>query len=78
MNVAFSTDCSAEEIAVNKMALKQAFSCLTPIQLLILQLRYICDLPQADVAERLEITQGWVSILERRALNALREFLLEE
>ncbi len=78
MHSAFSVDHSAEQIAVARLALRQALHALTPVQLLILQLRFDCDLPQATVAERLNVTQGWVSVLERKALETVRAFLTEE
>ncbi len=73
-----STGSSAEQIAISKLTLKEALGNLTPMQLIVLQLRMNCDLSQAAIAERLHITQGRVSVLEKKALETLRSFLLDE
>lgn len=75
---AFSVDRNVEDIALYNLTFEEAIQALTPIQRLVLMLRYDTGLPQTNVAEMLGLTQGRVSILESKALRLIRKFMVDE
>lgn len=58
-------------------ALKQACARLVPRERAIVVLRFLQEKTQAEVAEVLGISQGQVSRLEKRVLQALRDYLTD-
>lgn len=62
-----------EERWFDKLALKEAIQQLSEREQLIVYLRYYRDQTQAEVAERLGISQVQVSRLEKKILKAMRD-----
>ena len=58
-----------------RQLVEQAMAHLTPRERQIMALRFIEELPQTEVAERLGISQMHVSRLQRAAIDTLRKEL---
>jgi RNA polymerase sigma-B factor len=57
----------------NRSALKDACRCLDPNERLIIYLRFYEEVPQTEIARRLNVSQMKVSRLQRRALEKIRQ-----
>jgi len=67
-----------EETIVQRLAVEEELAKLTPHQQRVLQMYFIEDRTQYDVAEELSITQANVSRAKNRAISQLRTALLPE
>src|SRR5690606_16039678 len=65
----------SEEKWFDQLALKEAITTLTKREQLIVYLRYFKDQTQAEVAQRLGISQVQVSRLEKKILKQIKEQL---
>ena len=65
------------DVWVENYALKQVFDRLPHRERTIVQLRFLEERTQSEVAEELGISQGQISRLEKRILGILREWLIE-
>ncbi len=78
MDIAALTDaCPFRQLTLQQLhsCLVQATAQLTERQRLVIQLRYRDELTFREISTRLEISEGAVSKLHRRALPALRTVL---
>lgn len=64
-----------ESNILTKLDIKTALSSLPEREKIIISMRYFCDKPQKDVAQRLGISQVQVSRLEKKILQKLRSYL---
>ncbi len=62
-----------EQNVVNKLAVKEALSVLAPRERQIIVMRYFKDKTQAQIAERLGISQVQVSRIEKKVLAQMRD-----
>lgn len=69
------TDTESEERMVEKIALRQAISCLPQRERQVIQLRYFHGLTQQRVARVLEVSQVQVSRIEKKAITQLRQLM---
>ena len=70
------TDTESEEKLVEKISLRQAIEKLQSRDATVIKLRYFHGLTQERVAKVLCVSQVQVSRIEKKALQALREFML--
>lgn len=63
---------SIDDASVDRITLTRAISTLSKRQREVITLRYLCDLPEADVAQALGFSNGSVSRHTARALAHLR------
>ncbi|MBP2642142.1 MAG: polymerase, sigma 28 subunit, SigF [Firmicutes bacterium] len=66
---------SLDNTYFDKLALKEILLRLPPRDRMILQLRFFEDKTQAEIAERIGISQVQVSRIEKQALKVVREYL---
>jgi RNA polymerase sigma-70 factor, ECF subfamily len=57
---------------IDEIALRQTLGELSPIERNAMELRYIADLTQAEIARRLQVPEGTVKVRLHRARNSLR------
>ena len=69
------TDTESEERMVEKIALRQAISCLPQRERQVIQLWYFHGLTQQRVARVLEVSQVQVSRIEKKAITQLRQLM---
>ena len=69
------TDTESEERMVEKIALRQAITCLAEREQMVIRLRYYHGLTQQRVAKVMNISQVQVSRIEKRALESLRKLM---
>ena len=69
------TDTESEEGLVEKIALRQAIEALPDREKQVIQLRYFHCLTQQRVAKVLNVSQGQVSRIEKKALGMLKELM---
>jgi len=66
----------AYEYMVEGMALRTALSALDPTERQVLIWRFVQERRQTEIAKQLDVSQAYISRLERRILKRLRETLL--
>lgn len=66
-----------EDLTFNRLALEEIMRALEPREREIIRLRFIEDLTQTQVAERLGLSQVQISRLERRILKRCRQLMAE-
>ena len=64
--------CQDYENVLDKMSLKDAFSCLSEKEKLVIHYRYKRELTQSQIGKLLGISQVQISRIERRALNKMK------
>lgn len=69
------TDGEMEEQIVEKIALKEAISCLGEREQMVIKLRFFHGLTQDKTAKLLGVSQVQVSRIEKKALIALRNYI---
>lgn len=64
---------AAMDATLAKIRVEELLSRLPPLQRQVIMLRYLADCTQAETARRLELSQGYVSRLEKAALAAMKD-----
>lgn len=64
-----------EDTIIHKIEIRRAIKKLGKIERQIIELKYYQNKSQCDIAEIMDISQSYVSRLEKRALNKLKIFL---
>ena len=65
------------ELFENAASLKRACEVLDPKERLVMYLRFYEEVPQTEIARRLNVSQMNISRLQRRAIRKIRQSLLE-